>query len=61
MPPVFGPASPSTDALEVLRGRERTRRVAIAVAQHEQRELGPGEALLDHARAAASPNASPER
>ena len=49
------------DALEVLRRRERPSRVGSAVAHDEQRQLGTGEAFLDHERAPASPNASPER
>ncbi len=59
MPPVFGPASPSpthaagvwagvavADPLVVLSGGER--HGGTTVADGEQRELGPGEALLDH-------------
>ena len=50
MPPVFGPSSPSNARLWSCA-------IAIdaasrAVAEHEQRDLGPGEALFDHARAA---------
>ena len=46
MPPVLGPPSPSPQPLEVLgRGQGASR---SAVAQHQQRALGPGQALLDH-------------
>ena len=46
MPPVFGPLSPSTDALVVLRRGERDR--GLAVAQREERRLLADEKLLDH-------------
>ena len=49
MPPVFGPAVAVADALEVLRGRERPRR--LAVAEREQRDLVADEQLLDDDRA----------
>ena len=51
MPPVFGPVSPSPMRLKSCAGRER-HAVGRPVAQHEQRELGAGQALLDHERAA---------
>ena len=50
MPPVFGPSSPSNARLWSCAGANGTR--VAPVAQHEQRQLGTGQALLDHARAA---------
>ena len=52
MPPVLGPVSPSPMRLKSCAGASGSARVGIAVAHDEQRQLGPGEALLDHERAA---------
>ena len=48
MPPVFGPGVAVADALVVLRGRQRPRRVAVA--EREQRDLRADEQLLDDER-----------
>ena len=45
MPPVFGPSVVVEDALVILRRADRHR--ARAVAEREERHLGPDEALLD--------------
>ena len=50
MPPVFGPGVAVADALEVLRGGKRPRR--LAVAEREQRDLVADQQLLDDDRAA---------
>ena len=50
MPPVFGPASPSSSALEVLRAGQRER--ADAVAEGEDRDLLALQQLLDDERVA---------
>ena len=50
MPPVFGPVSLLADPLEVLRGREGNR--PLAVADREQRDLLALEQLLDQEVAA---------
>ena len=47
MPPVFGPRSSSTDPLVILRGAERHARASPS-HEDEERDLGSGEALLDH-------------
>ena len=46
MPPVFGPWSPSREALVVLRGRQRQH--VPAVDHHDEARLLAGEELLDH-------------
>ncbi len=53
MPPVLGPSVAVADALEVLGGGEGHGAGAVADRQH--RELGAGEALLDHDGAAGVP------
>ena len=55
MPPVFGPRSPSSRALVILRARERQRRLP-SVMRDEAGFLALEE-LFDHDRAPASPNA----
>ena len=46
MPPVLGPVSPSPTRLKSCAGASGTARVAVAHREH--RQLGAGQALLDH-------------
>ena len=48
MPPVFGPVSRSPMRLKSCAGASGTAPSGSPLHTHEQRELGPGEALLDH-------------
>ena len=58
MPPVFGPVSPSNDALVVLRRGERQR--VLAVAEREERGLLAAQEFLDHDLRAGSAEAAVE-
>ena len=58
MPPVLGPRSPSPNRLKSCAGASGTP-VERAVAQHQQRQLGAGESLLDHDRAAGVAERAP--
>lgn len=57
MPPVFGPLCAIKNALVVLRGRERQRRLAIA--QREERGLLALHEFLDDDSTPDSPNPPP--